>query len=247
MKEWFKDEEMWMILEPFLFNEKRIAAASDEVEAILNLTGVNDGKVLDLCCGIGRHSIQLAKTGFSVTGVDITPVYLEKAKMTALKEKVKVEWILQDARKFIKTNYYDLIINMYTSFGYSDDQSEDLEMLSNIFSSLKTKGVFVMELMGKEIIAKMYRNTISETLPDGTLLVQKHHITDSWGRIRNHWILIRNNDIKHMHLDHWLYSGYELKRHLEDTGFKNVRLFGDLNGSEYGISSNRLVIIAQKS
>ncbi|HBM16833.1 MAG TPA: hypothetical protein DD381_10890 [Lentisphaeria bacterium] len=246
MKEWFKNEDLWKALEPFLFSEKRIAAAADEVQAILNLTGKNDGMVLDLCCGIGRHSIQFAKNGFSVTGVDTTSIYLEKAKAEALKEKVEVEWILQDARKFIRPDYYDLVINMYTSFGYSENQSDDLEMLSNIFRSLKSKGFFIMDLMGKEIVAKMYRDTISETLPDGTLLVQKHHITDSWGRIRNHWILIKDHDVRHMHLDHWLYSGQELKRHLEDAGFKKISLLGSLNGSEYGISSNRLIIIAQK-
>jgi len=70
--EWFADESIWKDLYPFTFPESAFAVGDEQVEKILRLTGVGRGKVLDLCCGPGRHTVALAKRGVAVTAVDRT-------------------------------------------------------------------------------------------------------------------------------------------------------------------------------
>ena len=69
-----------------------------------------------------------------------------------------------------------------------DDKDEDVGVLSRILASLKPGGRLVMDLMGKEKLARIFQPTTSERLEDGTLLVQRHEVFDEWSRIRNEWI-----------------------------------------------------------
>jgi len=246
MKEWFEDESFWMEMYPFMFPKERFEAAEEQVEKILSLVGFQGSSVLDLCCGPGRHSIVLAKGGFTVTGVDRTSFLLEKAKQRAKTENVNVEWILSDMRNFIRPNAYELALNLFTSFGYFDSKEDDILVLDNIYNSLKPGGVFLIDVVGKEWLAKVFQPTTSQQLSDGTILVQRHEIFDDWSRIRNEWILIQDGKAKSFQFHHTIYSGQELKDRLIRVGFQSVKLFGDLDGNEYGPEAKRLIAVASK-
>jgi len=246
MREWFDNESFWIQMYPYMFPEARYEAAQEQVEKILGLVGVKDGAVLDLCCGPGRHVCVLARKGFRVTGVDLTPFLLDKAKERGRAAGVDVEWIHEDMRSFVRSNGYDLVLSMFTSFGYFDDKEEDLKVLHNIHESLKPAGVCVVDVMGKERIAKILAATTSERYPDGALLVQRHEIFDDWSRIRNEWILIKDDQATSFTFHHTVYSGQELKDRLLQVGFAKVRLFGNLDGDEYGPEATRLIAVAQK-
>ena len=103
-----------------------------------------------------------------------------------------------------------------------------------------------MELMSKEWLASVFAATSSEVHPDGTLIVQRREIFDDWTRIRNEWLLIRDEQVKSFKFHHTLYSGQELKDRLLRVGFSTTQLYGDLAGSVYGRSSKRLVALARK-
>lgn len=111
-----------------MFFDKRFEEAEEQVEKLLALLELQGGSVLDLCCGPGRHAIPLTKRGFTVTGVDITPFLIERAKKNALAENVQIEWVLEDMRDFVRPGAYDLVLNMFTSFGYFDNKRDDLRM-----------------------------------------------------------------------------------------------------------------------
>ena len=96
-------------------------------------------------------------------------------------------------RQFARPEAFDLVINMFTAFGYFDDKEDDLLVLRNIYASLREGGVFVIDTMGKEWLAKGILPTTSEELADGKVLVQRHEIFDDWSRIRNEWILDRRH------------------------------------------------------
>jgi SAM-dependent methyltransferase len=246
-REWFDNEAFWRELYPFMFPAQRFTDASVQVEKVLALTKPGGKVALDLCCGPGRCSIALAKKGFAVTGVDRTAFLLQKARARARVSRVKVEWVEMDMRDFVRPESFDLVLSMFTSFGYFDDKSQDLTVLRNVFSSLRPGGSLVIDVMGKERIAKILQPATSETLPDGTMLVQRHEIFDDWTRIRNEWILIRRGRAKSFKFHHTLYSGQELKDRLTQVGFSRVRLYGNLGGDEYGPSASRLIAVAQKA
>jgi SAM-dependent methyltransferase len=247
MPEWFEDEAFWREMYSYLFSEERVSRAEEEIDKIFALTGFQGNTVLDLCCGPGRHSVVLAKKGLQVTAVDRTSFFLEKAKEQARAENVEIEWVLEDMRNFVRPNTYDLILNMFTSFGYFDDKQDDVKVLNHIYQSLKSGGACLLEMMSKEILARKFQSTISQKLLDGSLIVQRHEVFDEWSRIRNEWLLIRDGKAASFTFHHTIYSGQELKDRLLQAGFAQVKLFGNLDGEEYGLNASRLVVVGRKS
>ena len=244
--EWFDDDSFWRELYPFMFPEQRIADADEQVANALTLAKPPGKSALDLCCGPGRCSIALAKKGFTVTGVDKTKYLLDKARTSARAAGLKIEWIQADMRDFVRADAFDLVLNMFTSFGYFDDRGEDLAVLQNILASLRAGGVCLLELLGKERLAKILQPTTSTTLPDGTVMVERHEIFDDWTRVRNEWLLIKNSKVKRFQFHHTVYSGLELRDRLERAGFRDIKLHGSLKGDEYGPDAERLIAIGHK-
>ena len=78
------------------------------------------------------------------------------------------------------------------------------------------------------------------------MLVQRHKVIDDWRRIQNEWILIKEGVARSFALDHRIHSGTELADRLQQTGFRSVRLFGDLEGGELAYGAKRLVAVAVK-
>jgi len=246
MSEWFENESFWKETYNFLFPEKLFMETSEQVEKVLKLVDFHGSSVLDLCCGPGRFSNILAKKGFSVTGVDRSSFLLDKAKQRAKSEGLCVEWVLEDMRRFIRPESYDLVLNMFTSFGYFDDKKEDLKVLENVFVCLKPKGILLIEVMGKEVLAKIFQPTIANVLDDGTMVVQRPEIFDDWTRVRNDWIIIKGSQAKSFKFHHTVYSGQELKDRMEQVGFESVKLYGSLDGSPYDSDAQRLIITGLK-
>lgn len=244
--EWYEDESFWKATYPFLFSEARFDAAETHVENILNLVGMDSGPVLDLCCGPGRFSIPLAKRGFRVTAVDRSPFLLDEGRTRAAQGNPDIEWVEKDMREFERPEAFDLVLNLNTSFGYFDAKDEDVRVLRKIFASLKPGGRLVMDLMGKEKLARIFQPTTSEKLEDGTLLVQRHEIFDEWTRIRNEWIIIKGSEARTFEFHHTVYSGQELKDRLCAVGFGDMNLYGSFEGEEYGRESNRFVAVAKR-
>jgi SAM-dependent methyltransferase len=246
-QEWFDDDSLWRDLYPFMFPEKRFTDCADVVTKVLELTRPKGKRVLDLCCGPGRYSIALAQHGFSVTGVDRTKYLLDKARALAKAAKVKIEWVRKDMRDFVRPESFDLVLSMFTSFGYFDEKQEDITVLENIHLSLGPEGVCMIDLMGKERLAKIFHPTTSIELPDGTKLVQRHKIFDDWTRIRNEWILIRKGRMKTWRFHHTVYSGQELRERMEQVGFVGVKLYGNFDGDPYDSDAQQLIAVGRKT
>ena len=246
MPDWFDDESFWQKLYPFLFTESKLDAAGSEVASVLELAGLEHGDVLDLACGPGRHSIALAKRGFRVTGVDLSSFLLRKARERARAEGVDVEWVQEDMRHFGRPDSFDLAVSLFTSFGYFESRDDDLAVLRNVHRSLRSGGALVIEIAGREALARGFQPTTSKELADGSLLVERHEVIDDWARIRNHWIVIEDGVATTFRFEVAIYSGQELKALLRKAGFANVHLHGAYDAHEYSLDAERLVAVARK-
>ena len=244
--EWFADESIWKDLYLFTFPESAFAVADEQVGKILRLTGLGGGTVLDLCCGPGRHAVALAKRGFAVTAVDRTPFLLDDARARAAHANLRVEFVLDDMRRFSRPASFDLIINFFTSFGYFDDPADDLRVLELVRENLRPSGVFVLEMVSKERLARDFQATTSRELPNGHILFERHEIVDDWTRVRNRWTLIRAGSTRTFEFTHRIYSGQEMKDLLAKAGLAGARVYGDLDGSSYGFDAHRLVAVARR-
>lgn len=246
MPDWFEDDEFWSTWYPFMFAEDRLQQAEEEVARLIILAEFQGRSVLDLACGPGRHSIELAKKGYQVTGVDRSPFLLSRAKERASEAPIEVEWIQDDMRTFVRPDAFDLAINMFTSFGYFDDKAEDVLVLEQLHHSLTARGVLVMDVISKEWLARNFEATSSRETEDGSVVINRREIFDDWTRIRNEWILLKDDKVRSFKFHHTIYSGQELKDRLGEAGFQSVALYGDLEGNEYGTGAKRLVAVARK-
>ncbi len=246
MTQWFEDESFWVDTYPFMFSSSRIAAEEEEVDQIMALVGARPQAVLDLCCGPGRYAVPLARRGFHVTGVDRTAFFLNKARELATVENVDVSWVQDDIRTFLQPNAFDLVLSMFTSFGYFDDKEEDLTVLRNILGSLRPGGVLVMDVMGKKQLAQAFKSTASRKLADGSVILRRHEVFDEWTRIRNEWTIIRGDTVRIYTFHHTIYSGQELKDRLTAVGFGDVRLYGSIDGAPYDRQAERLIVVGSK-
>ena len=125
MTEWYMDDSFWSDLYSHIFCDERLDSADEEAEKVLSLIQFQGESVLDLCCGPGRHAIALAQRGLTVTAVDSTEFLIRRAKEKARLENLDIEWILEDMRNFARTNSYELVLNMLTSFGYFEKKDQD--------------------------------------------------------------------------------------------------------------------------
>jgi SAM-dependent methyltransferase len=245
-REWFDDDEFWQDVYPFLFPEARFAGAPSEVDKLLAIASPPGSAVLDLGCGPGRMAVPFAARGCKVTAVDRTKYFLDKARARARAAGVVLELAQTDMRDFVRPDAFDLAVSLYTTFGYFDDKAEDRRVLDNLYASLRPGGVCVMEMMGKEVLARVFCPTLSERLANGSVLMRQHEIFDDWTRIRNTWIVIRKGRAKNYTFHHTVYSGEELRQLLDRTGFVDVTLYGTLDAEPYDTAATRLVAVARK-
>jgi SAM-dependent methyltransferase len=245
-KAWYDDDTFWKETLPVLFPDSRVQEAQKEVKQLLALAEIpTGGAVLDLCCGIGRHSLELARRGFQVTGVDRTQAYLGIAAASAEREALHFELIREDMRKFRRDESYDAVINLFTSFGYFEDPRDDQRVVDNIYASLRPGGVLVMQLMSKEVLARIFRPRDWHE-QKGLLVLEERKVRQSWSWIESRWTLISDRRRVDLDLSHRLYSASELTFLLRERGFREAVAYGDLDGSPYDEKADRLVVVACK-
>ncbi|MBU4195122.1 MAG: class I SAM-dependent methyltransferase [Actinobacteria bacterium] len=243
---WHEDNRIWETIGPAIFGETTLKNASMEVKGIVSLTGITTGtRILDLCCGVGRHSVELARLGFLVTAVDRTAAYLEEARRRADKEGLEIEFVRDDMRYFCRPGAFDAVLNIYTSFGYFRDPDEDRKVLNNIHRSLKPGGVLFIDMMGKEVLARIFKEKHREER-DGVVIIQEGKLDQNWGWINSRWTVLEDDRKMEVEVSHRLYSAVELSALLEESGLKLSGAYGDFEGAPYDHKAERLILVARK-
>ena len=244
---WHDTEDFWKTWGPILFSEKRIDAAREQVEKIIELLKIKrNHHVLDLCCGVGRHTLEFARRGYRVTGVDRTERYLRTARKNTKNENLNIGFVKCDMRRYRKPDTYDIAINYFTSFGYFDNPKDDIKVLKNIFLSLRQNGKLLIDIMGKEILARIFKPSGWYRFGKNAIILEERFVRDDWSWMENHWILIKKGKKKEFTVTHRIYSAKELKDLFGQAGFGRVKAFGHLDGSPYDHESKRLIVVGQK-
>src|SRR5262249_46636819 len=148
----------WEAAESAVFPESRRKAGSDEAARVITLLDLRQGaKLLDIPCGQGRHAVEFARHGLSVTGVDVTVTYLATARTHAASEGVCLELLSGDMCHFRRAGEFDAVVNLGRWFGYFADSADDRRFLQNAYASLRAGGKLLIETLGKEDLARIAR------------------------------------------------------------------------------------------
>lgn len=244
MGEWFEDEEFWAVYAPLMFDEATWAEVPEVVDGISRLVSLPGGsRVLDLCCGVGRHSLEFARRGHKVTGVDLTRTYLDAARESSAAENLDIEFVRADARSYSAPRAFDLCVNLFTSFGYFAAESDDLAMLRRCRENLAQGGHLVIETLGREIAQRDFIS--SESFERAGFQVRtEYEILGDWKARRNRWILGSGEAAVDRSFVLRLYSGEEISGLLREAGFGSVLLFGSFDGKPYDRDAVTMIAVA---
>lgn len=243
---WHEEDAFWELFEPILFDQQRQLKAKVEVDGVISLLNIQQySRVLDLSCGTGRHSLELARRGFQIVGVDRTTSFIEKAKQKAEEEGLTVEFVVEDMRDYRRPDTFDAAINLFGSFGYFDDPEDDRRVVRNMHASLRSGGKLLIETAGKEIVARGFQERDWWEQGDALVLAErKPH--QNWSRIQTRWIVIKG----HQRVEHTVsvrsYSAVELSSLVSEGGFADVKVYGDLEGRDYDLEARRLVVVGTR-
>ncbi|MGX2993237.1 class I SAM-dependent methyltransferase [Streptomyces sp. JNUCC 64] len=239
----FQDDDFWSEFTDFLFSEQRFSQAEELLDTSPLLTFPEGTRVLDLCCGPGVFTVPLARRGHEVTGVDRSPVLLERARKLSAEAGVSPRYVEADVREYAAPGSFDVVLNMFTSFGYFEDPEDNAGVLRTVHDALVPGGTLVLDLAGKELLAR--KVTPPKVVTRGEdLLVQTDSVLDDWARLRSDWVLVRGERVTRASLVWFVYSAVELRAMAREAGFEGIEVFGGFDGRPYDEHAERLILRA---
>jgi SAM-dependent methyltransferase len=232
-----------------LYAESDTQLAVEEVDQIIALLNLVPGQsILDVCCGYGRHAIELARRGFQVTGVDLSPVQIASARERAQATKVRVDFVIGDARQMPYQDQFDVSLNLFTSFGFFEDDADNFKMLQRIAGATVPGGRFLIDLWNREKQIREFEPIEVEEWTGGVRIEKEWHF-DAWsGRINwTNRVLFPDGRQEGWNHSVRAYTLVELRRMLEQVGFKLERVHGGFDGRDYSLDAPQMIIIARKT
>lgn len=211
------------------------------------LTLPKGAKILDLCCGHGRHLLPLAKMGYRMTGLDLSRKALAMLAERARNKKLKVRIIRSDMRKILFKNEFDAVINMFTSFGYLETDYEDFKVLKAVAKTLKPGGKFLIDIVNRDWVLANFQPKSWKKV--GKLLVLEERVYNAKTHRNTVKVQILNKEggwYKTVHIVR-MYSLKEMRKNLSKAGLKIIKTFSNtVSNQKFTRNSRRLIILATK-
>jgi D-alanine-D-alanine ligase len=213
-----------------------------------------DSFVLDLCCGQGRHTMELASRGYkNLTGLDRSNYLIRLARKRAKTQGYNINFMEGDARKIrVKESSMDCVIVMGNSFGYFEKQEDDKAVLNSIKRALKSNGTLVLDIVDGEWMKTHYEPRSWEWIDASHFVCRERSLATDGRRIISREV-VTNSEIGVITDQFYaerVYSLAEIKELLEDLGFTdvihraNIQSDSDRN-QDLGMMANRLFITAK--
>jgi len=247
---WFDDDDFWQTFYHTMFDSRSFEQARQECPRLLALAGTESPRVLDLACGPGRHAVPLAALGLDVTGVDLSQALLQKAQCHARQAGVTVHWEKEDMRHFRRPGHYDLILNLFSSFGYFTHWQDNQKVLELTHENLAAGGTLILDVRGKERILRELQPVHAQEFDNEELhdcvLYQRPFLSDDMTRLHNEWTLVCPHGVHRHEYSHFIYTAQELRMMAQDAGFTTVEVYGSLDAEPYDLDAERLLLVARK-
>jgi len=246
MRPWYKDffDEFYLRSYKNIVNKKRTLKEVNFVEKTLKLQ--KGARILDLCCGNGRHAIELAKRGYVVTAQDLNKDFLKLAAREAKKENVQIRFVCKDMRDIPFQNEFGAIFNIFTSFGYLESSEEDFKVIQQVAKALKTGGKFLLDIRNRDWILANFQYK-DWRIVDGLIVLEERYFDSFSGKVITQVIYIEKGKIKKT-TEHSarLYNLPEINEMLKKVGLEIQKVYGGLDFEEYTAKSQRMIILSLK-
>jgi len=214
-------------------------------------------KILDLCCGHGRHSLEFTRRGFkNVYGLDKSSYLIRQARIATKKENLSIKFIEGDARKLpYPIDKFDVVMILGNSFGYFESINDDIKVLKESFRVLRPRGKVFLDLTDGEYLKKEFQPRSWEWVDLNYFVCRERSLSSDYQRLISREIVtnVEKGVIADQFYAERLYSIEQLKELLKLVGFQDIRCHGEFTprsqrNQDLGMMQRRILIsaIAQK-
>lgn len=240
---WFKNWFNSPYYHQLYFNRDKKEAAAFISKLMAYLKAPANCKMLDVACGKGRHSMQLAQMGFDVTGIDLSE---DSIKEALTHESGNLHFFQHDMRLPFWINYFDYAFNFFTSFGYFNTQRENDNAIRTIAQSLKENGIFVMDYLNVHYSEDHTVHQSEQEIDGINFIITKWYDETHFYKK----IIIEDDKMPEPFTFTEKVAKFTLGDFTEMFAYQGMQIqevFGDYNFADYDIrQSPRLVMIAKK-
>lgn len=244
MSDWYKKSfgDDYLLV----YKHRDMQGAYNEVKGMIEWLKLDQGaEVLDLCCGMGRHSMALTDFGYKVTGIDLSGVLLKEA--VRLDREQKVQWIQGDMRDVQINQQFDAVVNLFTSFGYFEEDAENEKVLQEIYRLLKPsgQGQFIIDFLNPEFVE---RNLVpfSKRTEGNSTIEETRKIED--GSVRKTIVVSEPGAEDRSYLEQVkLYHQEAFLTMLDRVGLEVLHVYGAYDASPYDkTESKRMIFVGRR-
>lgn len=237
--------EWWQIVfdEKYTFTHEGSRPTEVEIKFLKKILR-NKKKILDLPCGDGRLSIPLAEAGHKVTGVDYSEYLIKRAKRKDINHRV--DFFVGDMRTYQAPETYDAIINMFSSFGYFENESEHQKVLHRAYKNLREGGTFLLDIVNAKRRIERIRSTphVENQNQEGVVITQDSTYdphTKRWNAMWSWSVDSYTTSVR-------LFTMEEITTLLENSKLEILNIWGSYSMKPFDDNeSNRIILMTQKT
>ncbi|NQV83475.1 MAG: methyltransferase domain-containing protein, partial [Rhodospirillales bacterium] len=233
------------------------ANTRSDIDMAVNAVGLEKSdRILDLCCGQGRHSLELAQRGYlSVTGLDRSRYLIRLARRRAKEAGLEVRFREGDARKFaFKDNDFDCVLLMGNSFGYFDQEEDDLAVLTAVTRVLRPSGKLVIDITDGEWMREHFEPRSWEWIDASQFVCRERSLSMDGDRLISREVVVHAEKgvIADQFYAERLYTRDRLRQLLSRAGFRDIRFHNEVTtqsarGDDLGMMARRNIVSALAS
>jgi SAM-dependent methyltransferase len=227
-----------------VYKHRDVRGAYEEVKRMVGWLQLAHGaNVFDLCCGKGRHSLALADFGYQVTGMDLSEILLREARKSD--QANRVTWLKGDMRNVPIQQRFDAVVNLFTSFGYFNEDTENARVLSELARLLREEGKFIIDFLNPAYVRE-HLVPLSERVEGDVTISERREISE--GFVRKRIIISEPGGSERVYDEQVkLYELGHFQAMMEQVDLQIDEVYGNYSGDPYDEHhSPRLIMIGHK-
>lgn len=216
------------------------------LKALLGLTSRDT--IADICCGYGRHLVRLARQGYQVTGLDASEMMLTQARKEADRHGTRADLVRGDALRLpFADGSFDVVTNLFNSFGYFLDDGQNVDVLQETARVLKPGGRFFLDTRNRQFQILYAPYCQPCVTPEGRELTLRCRYEKDHSRLVSRWSVPEDPDTVVHEASIRLYGLDELRELMSAAGFGEIGVYGTYSGESFNGHHRQLLYVAHRT